>query len=430
LTRRKIVVLSVAAVAVLGAVGAAIALRGRHAGTPVRTVKVGRRDLTSVVTANGTVQARTKVDLSANIMGQITELSVEEGDAVRKGQRLLVIDQARYAAVVDSRRYALGALEAELTRVREAAAQAARDHARAERQFRDEILPAAEYDRIRSLAHQTEAQARVAERQISQARADLHAAEDELRKTEITAPIDGVVTRRNVERGEVVVTGTMNNPGTVLMTISDMSSVEAVLEVDQTDVPLLTIGQSARVLIDAFPDTPFPGSVSEIGSSPIQGASLLGGAATGTDYEVKVALLKHPPLVRPGLTVTADITTASRKGVLAVPIGALVLREPGEAGKAPARVPEEGDAPAATAGTGPESVASRERDVEGLYLVEGGKVVFRPVVTGIKGELDLEIVSGLKEGEEVVVGPFQALRELHPGDPVEVDDREGRERPM
>jgi HlyD family secretion protein len=132
--------------------------------------------------------------------------------------------------------------------------------------------------------------------------------------------------------------------------------------------------------------------------------------------------------VRPGLTVTADITTASRKAVLAVPIGALVLREPDEVGQAP--VPEGGAAPAATAESGPESVASREREVEGLYVVEGGKVAFRPVVTGIKGELDLEIVSGLRDGEEVVVGPFQALRELHPGDPVAVDNRADRELEM
>jgi HlyD family secretion protein len=222
----------------------------------------------------------------------------------------------------------------------------------------------------------------------------------------------------------------MNNPGTVLMTISDMSSVEAVLEVDQTDVPLLAIGQRASVLIDAFPDSPFPGSVAVIGSSPIQGASLLGGAATGTDYEVKVALLEHPALVRPGLTVTADITTATRKGVLAVPIGALVLREADE-GARPQERPAEGDRPSgARPDDGPESVASRAREVEGLYLVEAGKVVFRPVVTGIKGELDLEVVSGLTGGEEVIVGPFKALRELHPGDEVTVDNSVSRELEM
>jgi len=216
-----------------------------------------------------------------------------------------------------------------------------------------------------------------------------------------------------------VVTGTMNNPGTVLMTISDMSTIQAVLEVDQTDMPGLRIGQKASVRIDAFPDAPFPGEVSEIGSSPIQGTSALGGAATGTDYEVKVTLLKHPEHIRPGLTVTADITTATRDKALTVPIGALVLRQPETKGTPGATTGA--PTPANEPGK-PETVASRAKEIEGVYVVTGRKVEFRPVTTGIKGEMDVEVTKGLKEGEQIVVGPFKALRDLTPGAQVVVDN--------
>jgi HlyD family secretion protein len=235
--------------------------------------------------------------------------------------------------------------------------------------------------------------------------------------------MDGFVTRRNIEKGEVIITGTMNNPGTVLMTISDMSIIEAVLEVDQTDVPQLRIGQKADVRIDAFPDQKFPGEVSEIGSSPIQGTSALGGAATGTDYTVKVTLLKHPERIRPGLTVTADITTAAKTNTLTVPIGALVLRQPDTKGT-PTPAPAADATPGSTS-VKKESVASRAREIEGVYVVAARKVEFRPVTTGIRGELDVEIVDGLKEGDEMVIGPFRALRDLKPGAQVVVDNTPG-----
>ncbi len=422
--RTKIIVGVVAALALVVVVLAVIQSR-KPKGIRVRTTKVERKDLVQLVTANGTIQAKTKVELSANVMGQITKLNVEEGDAVKKGDLLLVIDQARYAAAVNGSKSNLQALEAELVRVREAAAQAKRDLANTQAQFRDGIIPAADLDRAKSQYEQAVASVQRAQRQVDQAHADVASSQDALDKTEIRSPIDGVVTARNIEQGEVVVTGTMNNPGTVLMTISDMSTVDAVLEVDQTDVPQLRIGQKAAVRIDAFPDQSFPGEVSEIGSSPIRGTSALGGAATGTDYEVKVTLTKHPERIRPGLTVTADITTATRTNVLTVPVGALVLRQPGtkptpgpgKASKEPTKAP-----PTPTAAAG--QPTPRPKDVEGVYVVAGRKAEFRPVTTGIKGEMDVEVVNGLKDGDEVIVGPFRALRDLNPGAYVTVDNTE------
>ncbi len=416
--RRTKVIIGVLAVVVAAAVVAGVVAGRKGKGILVTTAKVSRKDLVQLVTANGTVQAKTKVELSANIMGQVTELNVQEGDRVTKGELLAVIDQARYAAAVNSAKYNLQALESELTRSQEATAQAKRDLDRANQQFKDGILAEADREHTRSTYEQAVASTQRAKRQVEQARADLASAADSLMKTEIRAPMDGIVTRRNIEKGEVIVTGTMNNPGTVLMTISDMSTIEADLEVDQTDVPQLRIGQPALVRIDAFSDERFPGTVSEIGSSPIQGTSALGGAATGTDYTVKVILLKHPERIRPGLTVTADITTATANGALTVPIGALVLRQP-EAKGTP--VPAAPDAAAAATSTRKESVASRAREIEGVYVVAGRKAEFRPVVTGIKGELDVEVTSGLKEGEDVIVGPFKALRDLTPGAAILVD---------
>ncbi len=422
MTGRTKIIIGVGAVVVAVAVAAAV-VSSKKKGIQVRTAKVARKDLVQLVTANGTVQAKTKVELSANIMGQVTALNVQEGDRVKKDELLAVIDQARYAAAVNSAKSNLQALEAELLRAREATAQSKRDMDRADQQFKDGILAVADRERARSTYDQAVASAHRAERQVEQARADLASADDALDKTEIRAPMDGIVTRRNIEKGEVIITGTMNNPGTVLMTISDMSIIEAVLEVDQTDVPQLHVGQKAEVRIDAFPDEKFPGEVSEIGSSPIQGTSALGGAATGTDYTVKVTLLKHPDRIRPGLTVTADITTATRANALTVPIGALVLQQPDAKGTlAPA--PTAGPAPASTS-VKKESVAARGREIEGVFAVAERKVAFRPVATGIRGELDVEVTDGLKEGDEIVIGPFRALRDLKPGAQVIVDNTPG-----
>jgi len=421
MTRKSKIIVGVVVAVVVIAVGAASVKSRQAKGTPVRTAKVGRQDLVSLITANGTLQAKTKVELSANVMGQVTQLNVEEGQAVKNGELLLVIDQARYSAAVEASKKNLEALEAELVRSREAAAQAHRDAANAHKQLGEGIIAQADYDRARSLADQADASSRRAARQVEQAQADLASSRDSLAKTEIRSPIDGIVTRRNIEQGEVVVTGTMNNPGTVLMTISDMSTIEAVLEVDQTDMPALRLGQPASVLIDAYPDQTFPAAVSEIGSSPIRTSSL-GAAATGTDYEVKVVLQAHPERVRPGLTVTADITTSTREKTLTVPIGALVLRAP-EQPKAKVESEE------ATRVERPQSTAARLKDIEGVYLVKGGKVEFKPVTVGIKGETDVEVVEGLAEGDEVVIGPFRALRNLKPGDAVRPENKpEGGEK--
>ncbi|HEX2060060.1 MAG TPA: efflux RND transporter periplasmic adaptor subunit, partial [Thermoanaerobaculia bacterium] len=217
------------------------------------------------------------------------------------------------------------------------------------------------------------------------------------RKTTMIAPMAGVITALPVEEGEVAVIGTMNNPGTVLLTIADMSVVEAVMEVDETDIPNVKVGQRATVTIDAYPNKTFSGVVTEVGSSPITGS--VTGAAEAVNFEVKIQLDNPPAGVRPGFSASADIVTGTRSKTLAIPIQAVVVRE--------------------------KKSGAKTIDEEGVYLHKEGKAQFVPIVTGLAGETNIEIVRGLSEGQEIVTGPFRALRELKDGTKI----REQKETP-
>jgi HlyD family secretion protein len=213
--------------------------------------------------------------------------------------------------------------------------------------------------------------------------------------------------------------GTMNNPGTVLMTISDLSAMEAVMEVDETDVPNVTVGQEAILLIDAYPDRAFEGVVTEVGSSPI---TELTGATEGIDFEAKIRIEDPPEELKPGLSVTADIITDHRENVLALPLQSLVLRDP----EGEEEVDEEPESGAIATRRRATTVASRARDQEGVFALDEGEVRFVPVETGIVGELEIEAISGVEEGMEVVTGPFRVLRTLTGGDRVLVEDGTAR----
>lgn len=372
----------------------------RQKGQKVRTEKIERRGLVALVTCNGKIEAHRKVDLSANVPGQVVNIAVREGDAVKKGDFLLQIDRKNLQAQTDSSQAALGALLSDRDAARAGVEQARLDIDRARVSFESALIPRSELDRAKTTFDQAQASLAAYENRIEQARATLAGARDSLGKTTITAPMSGIVTRLAVEEGEVAVIGTMNNPGTVLLTISDLSEIEATMEVDETDIPSIRLGQKAKLTIDAFPNREFEGEVTEVGSSPIQ-KSLTGSASEAINFEVKVRVLAPPEGTKPGLSCSAAITTGQKSDVLSIPIQALALREK--------------DRAKTTAG-------ERPKDEEGVYLVERGKVRFASVVTGMAGELDIEIASGLKGGEEVVVGPFKTLRELKDGDPVVVDN--------
>lgn len=370
----------------------------------VQVAPVGREDLQAKVSANGKIQAQKKVDISATIAGQITRLAVEEGDRVRKGQFLLQIDAVNPRAAARSNELSMQALREEVESARAALAQSRADLQRAEENYRAGILPKADLERMRTAVRTNEAAVQATQRRVEQAGATLEGARDTLAKTTIRSPMDGIVTARRVEEGEVAVIGVQNSPGTVLLTISDMSVVEAELEVDETSIPNVKLGQEARVRLDAYPNQTFRGVVTEVGSSPLVAA-----ANQAIKFMVKVRLADPPAGVKPGLSARADILTGFRGQALAVPLQALVVRD---VERKPGQSP---DAP---------------REQEGVYLMEGGKARFQPVKTGLIGDLSIEVLDGLKGGETVITGPFKALRTLEPGDAVQIEkEKKGEGRP-
>jgi HlyD family secretion protein len=427
MTRKTKIGIAVAVVVALAA-GAVVVAKRRGKELPEVTVeKVTRGELVSRVTANGRIEAKRKVELSSNVMGQIVNLAVREGDRVAKGDFLLQIDQTQLAASAQGAEAGLRALFAERDAARASLAEARRNHERAERSYASQLIPLSEVDRTRAALDSASATVAATERRIEQSRANLAGARDTLSKTRIVAPMAGVVTRLPVEEGEVAVVGTMNNPGTQLMTISDMSEVEAVMEVDETDLPQVRVGQPATVTLDAYGERKLSGVVTEVASSPIQAAGGDGaGSAQAISFEVRIQLDDPPADIRPGFSCSADITTDTRASALQVPIQALVVREPGAGGpggEGGEEAEEEGDEepapPAAAATAAPAGPGTEE---EGVYTLDrkAMKVRFVPVETGITGDTKVEVRRGLEEGQEIVTGPFRALREIEDGAEVKV----------
>jgi len=379
--RTKIIIGIVVLIIAGGLTAGFVSKRGKDV-TPVTFGNVQRQDLTSKVSANGRIDAKRKVDLSANVMGQVVNLAVREGDVVKKDDFL--------AATARSADAALQAVFSDRDASKAMAIAADQDYQRALKNFDQKIIPRADLDRAQSARDSARANVMALEQRISQARENLNAARDTLSKTTMRAPISGVVTALPVEEGEVAVIGTMNNAGTVLMTIADMSVVEAVMEVDETDVPSVKVGQRATVTIDAYPNKTFPGLVTEVASSPIK-VNGVAGTTQAVNFEVKIQVENPPPGIRPGFSASADIITGTRPKALAIPIQALVVREK------------------------PGKTVGKPQDEEGVFAVQNGTVKFETVKTGLSGDSAIELVSGGKEGQQIVTGPFRALREIKDG---------------
>jgi HlyD family secretion protein len=370
----------------------------------VQAAKVERQDIVSKVTANGKVQAEKKVDLSALVMGQIVNLAVREGDRVKKGDFLLQIDKNQAAAGEAGSAAALEASLADRDSARATAEQAKRDYDRAKKNYDAKILSEADYQKAKSTLETAGANYVAAQNHIDQSRANLNASRDTLSKTTVRAPLNGVVTALPIKEGEVTVIGTMNNAGTQLMTVSDMSTVEAVLMVDETDVPNVKIGQKAVVTVDAYANHPFDGVVTEVGSSPIlPNDPDLQGLTTTSDainFKVRVKVINPPDTIRPGFSVTADVITGTRPGVLTIPLSAVVVRDSPKKER---------------------NASGKIKTEEGVYVVQAGKVKFQKIQTGLAGELAVEIKDGVSSGQDVVTGPFKALRSIKDGDKVVID---------
>ena len=407
-----------AALLLVALIAANLARRGRRA-TPVETVVVGRKHLTETVSASGKLTPKRKVEVSANTMGRITRLAVAEGDTVAKGDFLLEIDPTEYTTALRGLEAALAAARADLASARAAAARAQEELARTEKLHAQGLASDQQLTEARTTAAAQDAAVKAAAARVRQAQANLDRARYDLSKVTITAPMAGVVTRLNVEEGENAVVGTLNVPGTVLLEIADLATMEAEVNVDETEVVKVALGQPVKVEVDAFPDTSFAGAVTEIGNSPIFSG---GGQQQAVDFKVTVTLADRIQGVRPGLSAKAEITVGEADSALAVPIGAVVVRKwPPEPrpGRRHGHRARRGGATAAA-----DTVQRKER--EGVFVVEDGTARFRPLKLGLVGEDDFEVLSGLEGGETIVSGPFRVLRDLHDGDAVKPAEKERR----
>ena len=431
---------------------AAFARRGEN-GTLVTAETIQKRDLEAIVSASGKIEPKKTVNISAQTMGRVTRLGVQEGDRVRQGQFLLQIDPVNAEAAV---RRDIAAVAGALTSLEQSKAslqsgRANLDVARQNLKRQQELWAAglttresleraqAEVEVRESDLKAREQEIKTRETQLNQQQAGLQSSQHTLAQVRFDAPFDGIVTRRNVEEGENVVVGTMNNAGTVLLTVADMSVIEAEVEVDETDVPFVQMGQIAKIEIDAIPDRVFTGRVTEIGNSPIQTAGT-GTSRTATNFKVTITIDGQIPEVRPGFTCTAEITTATKQQVVAVPIQSMTIRE--LTIDAQGNIIHEQRPPRPRFRFGPRQAApgtaappaelkpgQKREEREGVFLIKDGKAAFTEVKTGIAGERYLEVLAGLQEGDQVITGPFDSVRGMYQGDLVRTAPPSGARTP-
>ncbi len=434
--RRTKILIGVGVVILLGAIAFGNIKFRKKDGVTVNTEAIQKRRLEAIVSASGKIQPKRSVNISADTMGRVTGLAVNEGDRIAKGQFLLQIDPRNLRTRVQSGEASLQAARSQAEQLRlslDAARtnlKAAQDnHRRQQELWKGGLTTREQLERAENELRVREADLRAQEQNLrtqqlrmQQEQATLASARYDLSKVRIESPIAGIVTRRNIEEGETVVVGTMNNPGTVLLTIADMSVIEAEVEVDETDIPAVQLGQKAKVTIDAMPGKSFTGKVTEIGNSPIQVTGQQ--ASQATNFKVVLTLDGEIPEVRPGFTCTAEITTATRDNAVAVPIQAMTVREMVVDGSGTiVREPANPGAARPRRGapqTEPKPGQSR-KELEGVFIVRDGRAEFTSVKTGIAGEKYFEVLAGLKEGTQVVTGPFSSVREIADGVAVKVE---------
>ena len=440
-------VLIVLGVILLGAaVVAANLWYRRDTGLSVAAEALRTRDLEAIVSASGKVQPKRQVNVSANTTGRVTRVAVEEGQRVKAGQFLLEIDPKQLEGQMQRGEASVAAAQSSLLSARTAVEQgrANLDLARQNLKRQEDLwkeglttrenLEKAQNDvTVREVDLRTRQQdIETNEARIRQEQAGLSTTRYNLNQIIITAPMDGLVTRRSIEEGETAVLGTMNNAGSVLLTIADMSVIEAEVEVDETEIPTVALNQEAKVTIDAVPDKTFRGRVTEIGNSPIQTSTQNTGQRQATIFKVVITLEEQVPDIRPGFTCTAEITTAKRKDVVSVPIQALTVREMlyNEKGEMVRETPTRRrrganlETPVSASNEPPPGHTRKE--TEGVFAIRDGKAIYLPVKVGIAGEQYFEVLDGLKAGDQVITGPFASVRELTDGQAVRVQQNTRR----
>jgi HlyD family secretion protein len=424
--RRKFAILVPAVLIPLIATGV-VTSRSRRGRVMVQSGAARRKTLSSVVSASGEIKPKRYVNISANVSGRITHLYVKEGEAVKAGQLLGRIDATRFEADTAQSRAAVAASEADVARARADVEVAKLNFDRVQRMASDRLVSEQALDQARAELQMKAANLESTRKRVEQLRAALASTRDTLEKAVIVSPMDGQVTSLQKEEGEVVI-GAQSFQPTVIMTVADLAVMEAEVLVDETDIESLALGQPAEVRVDAYEKDILKGEVTEIGSQAVPrgatgGASIAGGAQPSTqakDFKVTVTLREPPRGLRPGLNATADITTAVRENVMTVPLQAVVVRAVDDKGAPvdPGVVHAEGGGPKI------QGTSKRHGDEkEGVFVISAGKAVFRAVKTGIVGETEIEVVEGLREGEEIVTGSYKTLRTLKHDAKVKVENR-------
>jgi len=438
---RKNVLIALAVVVVAGAVVGANFYFKKDKGLPVTTDVIKSRDLEAVVSASGKIQPKRLVKISAETPGRVVNLAVNEGDRVRVGQFLLQIDPKSLQRRVEGNSASLEAAQASIAQLRQSVetakaqlVQAQQSLSRQQDLWKQQLTTREALDKAmndvkvaESAVQEREKQISPQESRINQEKATLESARYDLSKVRMESPIEGIVTRRNVQEGETAVIGTMNNAGTVLLELADMGVIQAEVEVDETNVPHVQIGQIAKITVDAIPDRTFKGHVTEIGNSPIQAAQGATAGTQATNFKVVVILDEKIPEVRPGFTCTADITTATRKDVVSVPIPAVAVRElvydaNGQVVKEP-KSDKKRRTPEPVASAAELKPGQTRKETEGVFVVRAGKAEFLPIKMGIAGDKYFEVLGGLKNGDEVITGPYNSVRGMADGDAVRVDNK-------
>ena len=425
-SKRTRIVLGTVAVLVIGGVVAFSVTKDRRNKIPVQIQKVARRDLVSTVAASGEIKPKKFVNVAADVSGRITELNVKEGDTVRRGQMLARIDATRLEAGKEQSEQAVQAARADLARAEADVQNARLGFERAKKMRDDKLISDQVYEQADADLKMKTAAVDAQKRRIRQQEAMLASTSDDVRKTVVVAPMDGVVTSLQREQGESVI-GAQSFSPTVIMTVGDISAFEVEIMVDETDIRYVTLGQPAEIRVDALEGVKLKGEVTEIGSSAIPRGQTAASTSTTSstanqakDFKVTVTLKEPPPSLRSGLNATAEITTNKKEKVLAIPIQAVVVREVSKEGKVV-------DPSALQASEGEPGGVPRAKgeEKEGVFVVNNGQVSFRPVKTGIIGETEIEITDGLKENDEIVTGSYKTLRTLKDEAKIKLDVKKG-----
>lgn len=449
---------------VAGGVFASVRMNQRGIVT-VQTGKVVRQDLTSLVTASGEIKPRNYYNIGANVMGRITDINVREGDKVGKGQVLAKLESVQAEADVTAQNAALNSALADATaseagvkamdeNLLTAAATIDRSKAdlerarlefdRAKKMLEEKLIPRQEFDskkasydslaaglresearlsQMKAQREQTAAQLNSSQRRVAQVRATLTRFDDVLKKHLAVSPIDGLVTNLPVRVGEIVVPGVQNSAASLIMTIADMSLITAEVKVDETDIVNVKLDQAADVTIDAIPNKTFKGHVIEIGNTAILRSTGLAASQSAVssqeakDFKVVVALDNPPTEIRPGLSCTAKVITATRQKALAIPIQALTVRQRGDL------EPEPKGGVQAAPKSDPVADKAKKEELQGVFVVKGEKAEFKEVKTGITGTTDIEVLTGLNDGEQIITGSYKVIRTLKNEAKIKIDNK-------